>query len=65
MFKSGMTRRQFAVSAAALCAMTAFGAGLAFAEDKKEEAAEKATPATPAKKSAAKKSAKKKVARKK
>lgn len=40
MFKSGMTRRQFAVSAAALCAMTAFGAGLAFAEDKKEEAAE-------------------------
>ena len=39
MFKSGMTRRQFAVSAAALCAMTAFGAGLAFAEDKKEEAA--------------------------
>ena len=40
MFKSGMTRRQFAVSAATLCAMTAFGAGLAFAEDKKEEAAE-------------------------
>ena len=40
MFKSGMTRRQFAVSAAALCAMTAFGAGLAFAEDKKDDAAE-------------------------
>ena len=43
MLKSGLSRRQFIVSAAALAAVSAMGANLAFADEKKDDAADAAT----------------------